>query len=57
MLLCDVGGNLLVVPAGIFFLSLAKRYVVGDTANSSVGPGILLSQFEWNAYWPHRNAA
>jgi hypothetical protein len=53
----DVGVNLLVVPAGIFFLSFSKRYIVGHTANSSVGPGILLGHFEWNAYWPDRNAA
>ena len=39
MLLSDVGVNLLVVPAGIFFLSFPKWYVVGDTADSSVRLG------------------
>ena len=53
----NVGVNLLVVSAGVFFLSLSKRYIVGHTTNSSVSPGILLSHFERNAYWPDRNAA
>jgi hypothetical protein len=57
VLLRDVGVNLLVVPARVFFLPFPKWYVVGDTPNSSVSPRILLSQFERNAYWSHRNAA
>ena len=56
MLLTDVGVNLRVIPAGIFFLSFAKWYVVGDTTNSSVSPGIFLRDLERNAYWPHPNA-
>ena len=56
MLLTDVGVNLLVVPAGIFFLPFSKWYVVGDTTNSSVSPGIFLRDLERNAYWPHPNA-
>ncbi len=57
MLLNDVGKNLLVVAAGIFFLSFSKWYVIGDTADSGVNPGILLSHLERNAYRPHTNAA
>src|SRR5436190_9238039 len=55
--LSDVGVNLLVVPAGIFFLPFAKWYVVGNAANSSIGLGIFLSDFERNTDWPRRNAA
>ena len=57
MLLSDVGVNLLVVPAGIFFLSFSKGYVVGDAANSSIGLGIFLSYFNRDTDWPRRNAA
>ena len=57
VLLSNVGVNLLVVSAGIFFLSFSKRYVIGHTANSSVSPGILPSHFHRNAYWPHAHAA
>jgi len=35
MLLSDVGVNLLVIPAGVFFLSFAKWYVVSDTTPAS----------------------
>ena len=51
-----VGVNLLVVPAGIFFLSFSKWYVVGDTANSSVRLGIILSYFERDTHWSGGNA-
>ena len=43
MFLSDVGKHLLVVSAGIFFLSFSKWYVVGDTANSSVRLRIIFS--------------
>src|SRR6478735_6994074 len=56
MLLSNVGVNLLVVPAGIFFLSFSKWYVVGNTANSSIGLGIFLSHLERDTDWPGRNA-
>ena len=56
MLLTDVGENLLVVPAGIFFLSFSKWYVVGDTANSSVRLGIIFSYLERDTHWSGRNA-
>jgi hypothetical protein len=46
-----------VVLARVFFLSFPKRYVVGDTANSSVSLGILLSHLNWNTDWHRRNAA
>ena len=39
MLLSDVGVSLLVIPAGIFFLSFSKWYVVGDAANSAFAFG------------------
>src|SRR5205814_159856 len=57
MLPSDVVENLLVVTACVFFLSFSKRYIVGDTANPSVSPGIFFSHLERNAYWPHPNAA
>jgi len=57
MLLYDVGVNLLVVPAGIFFLSFSKWYVVGDAANSSVRLRIILRYLERYTHWPGRNAA
>ena len=56
MLLSDVGVNLLVVPAGIFFLSFSKWYVVGNTANSSVRLGIIFSYLERDTHWSGRNA-
>ena len=56
MLLSDVGVNLLVVPAGIFFLSFSKWYVVGNTANSSVRLGIIFSYLERHTDWSGRNA-
>jgi hypothetical protein len=55
MLLNDVGANLFVVPAGIFFLSFSKWYVVCDTANSSVRL-ILFSYLEWDTHWSGRDA-
>jgi len=56
MLLSNVGVNLLVVPAGIFFLSFSKSYVVGNTANSSVRLRIILSYLERDTYWSGLNA-
>ena len=56
MLLRDVGVNLLVVAAGVFFLSFSKRYVVGDAANSSVRLGIIFSYLERDTHWSRRNA-
>ena len=56
MLLGDVGVNFLVVPAGIFFLSFSKGYIVGDAADSSVGLGIFPGYFDRNSHWPRRNA-
>ena len=51
-----LGVNLLVIPAGIFFLSFSKWYVVGNTANSSVRLGIILSYLERDTHWSGRNA-
>ena len=51
MLLSDVGVNFLVVPAGIFFLSFSKWYVVGNTANSSVRLRIIFSYLERDTHW------
>jgi len=56
MLLTDVGVNLLVVPAGIFFLSFPKWYVVGNTANSGVRLGIIFSYLQRDTDWPGGNA-
>ncbi len=56
MLQSDVGVNLLVVPAGVFFLSFSKWYVVGNTANSSVRLRIIFSYLERHTHWPGRNA-
>ena len=52
----DTGKHLLVVPAGIFFLSFSKWYVVGDAANSSVRLGIILGYLERDTHWAGRNA-
>jgi hypothetical protein len=52
----DVGVNLLVIPAGVFFLSFSKWYVVGDTANSSVRLWIIFSYLERDAHWSGRDA-
>jgi hypothetical protein len=57
MLLCDVGVNLLVVPAGIFFLSFSKWYVAGHTPNSGISPWILFSHLDRHADWTNPNAA
>src|SRR5437867_4975654 len=57
MLLTNASKHLLVVSAGVFFLSFPKWYVVGDAANSSIGLWILLSHFDRNTNWPRRNAA
>jgi len=57
VLLTNVSKHLLVVPAGIFFLSFSKWYIVGDAADSSVGLWILLSHFDRNTNWPRRDAA
>jgi len=56
MLLSDVGVNLRVIPAGIFFLSFAKWYVVGDTADSGISPWIIFSYLERDTHWPGINA-
>jgi hypothetical protein len=56
MLLCDVSVNFLVVPAGVFFLSFPKRYVVCNTANSSVRLRIIFSYLERDTHWPGRDA-
>src|SRR3954463_1295507 len=56
MLLSDVGVSLLVIPAGIFFLSFSKWYVVGDAANSSVRLRIILGYLERDTHWAGRNA-
>src|SRR5436190_14187492 len=57
MLLSDVGVNLLVIPAGILFLSFSKWYVVGDTAISGVSLRILLSHVERDTNWEGCNTA
>ena len=57
MFLTNVGVNLLVVPASVFFLTFAKRYVIGDAANASVSPGIFFSHLHWDANWSHPDAA
>src|SRR5438094_8701638 len=57
MLLSDVGVNLLVIPAGILFLSFSKWYVVGDTAISGVSFRILLSHVERDTNWERCNTA
>src|SRR5439155_8107 len=57
MLLTDISKNLLVVPAGVFFLSLSKWYVVGDATDSSIGLGIFLSHLGRNTDWHRRDAA
>jgi hypothetical protein len=56
MLLRDVGVHFLVIPAGIFFLSFSKRYVVGDTANAGVRLGIIFGYLERDTHWPGGNA-
>ena len=56
MLLSDVGVNLLVVPAGVFFLSFSKWYVVGDTTNSSVRLRVFFSYLDRDTHWAGRNA-
>ena len=57
MFLIDIGKNLRVVPAGVFFLSFPKWYVVGDTADSSVSFEILLGHLDRNTNWHRRDAA
>jgi hypothetical protein len=57
MLLTDIGVNLLVVPAGIFFLSFSQWYVVGDAANPSIGLEIFFGHFDRHTDWLGRNAA
>src|SRR5438046_1597464 len=57
MFLTNVRKHLLVVPAGIFFLSFSKRYVVGDTAISGVSFRILLSHVERDTNWERCNTA
>ena len=57
MLLTNVGVNLLVIPAGILFLSFSKWYVVGDTAISGVSFRILLSHVERDTNWERCNTA
>ena len=57
MFLCDVGVNLRVISPGVFFLSLAKWYVVSDTANSGISSWILFSNLHRHADWSNANAA
>ena len=56
MRLNNVGVNLLVVPASIFFLSFSKGYVVGNTPNSSVRLRIIFSYLERDTHWSGLNA-
>src|SRR6187401_3783583 len=56
MLLTDVSKHLLVVPAGVFFLSFPQWYVVSNTANSSVRLWVIFSYFERDAHRPRGNA-
>jgi hypothetical protein len=57
VLLSNIGVNLLVIPAGIFFLSFSKRYVVSDAANSSVRLRTIFSYFNRDTDWPGSDAA
>src|SRR5205809_5215669 len=57
MLLTNASKHLLVVSAGVFFLSFPKWYVVGDAANSSIGLRILLRHLDRNTNWHRRDAA
>ena len=43
--------HLLVVSAGIFFLTFSKWYVVSNTANPSIRPRIISSYLDWNTNW------
>ena len=57
MFLTNVSKHLLVVPPGVFFLSFSKWYVVGDTANSSIGLRILLGHLDRDTDWHRGDAA
>src|SRR5215467_16014398 len=57
VLLSNVGIHLLVIPAGILFLSFSKWYVVCDAANPGMCFGIFLSYFDRNTDWHRCNAA
>src|SRR5436309_11287038 len=57
VLLTNVSKHLLVVAAGIFFLSFPKWYVVRDAADSSIGLGIFLGHLERDTNWHRRDAA
>src|SRR5215510_1297445 len=57
MLLSDLGVNLLVIPAGIFFLSFAKWYVVSDTPNSRISPWIFFCHLYRHTDCSNPNAA
>src|SRR5438093_8348640 len=57
VLLTNVSKDLLVVSAGIFFLSFSKWYVVRDAADSSIGLGIFLGHVERDTNWHRRDAA
>ena len=57
VLLTNVNKHLLVVAAGIFFLSFPKWYVVRDAADSSIGLGIFLGHLERDTNWHRRDAA
>jgi hypothetical protein len=52
----DVGVNLLVVSAGIFFLSFSKWYVVSDTTHSGISPWIFFSHLDRHTDWSNPNA-
>src|SRR4029453_9045384 len=53
----NVGVNLLVIPANVFFLSFSKWYVVGDTANSSIRLRIVFSHLNRDTDWSGSDAA
>src|SRR5206468_4365599 len=57
VLLTYVGKHLLVVPAGVFFLSFSKGYIVSDAAISGVSLRILLSHVERDTNWEGCNTA
>src|SRR5215510_10833726 len=56
MPLSDVGVNLRVIPAGIFFLSFSKWYVVSDTADSGISPWVFFSHLDRHTHWSNPNA-
>jgi hypothetical protein len=57
MLLSDVSVNLRVISPGIFFLPLAKWYVVSDTPHSGISARILFSHLHRHTHWSNPNTA